>query len=316
MVRLSALIISAFAMTARTEQRGATLEITGPVDGQSSEIFVDANGDLHIQPGPGQKLFLDGRDVAERLATLEATVVGLLDTVKMITPPLVPPPRPPPPPSTPPPPLSPPNLPPLAPGEALYTTVGSFTWTAPMGVTIVSVVLVGGGGGGVHNRGAGGGGGALAWMNGFSVVPGTGYPFVVGAGGIDNQEDGTGLAGNGGTSSAFGCEAMGGYGGNALGNSGGTNPSGSGVGGHGGRCHGCGGGTNHGEGSGGYGGPDGGGGGGGAGGYGGQGGMGGGPVGWNGATNVVNGYAGSGGGGGGSTGCGQEGALYGGRACP
>jgi hypothetical protein len=55
-------------------------------------------------------------------------------------------------------------------GQALFDTPGTFTWTAPAGVTSVSAVCVGGGGGaGTYIRslgsdqpgGAGGGGGEL-----------------------------------------------------------------------------------------------------------------------------------------------------------
>ena len=60
-------------------------------------------------------------------------------------------------------------------GQAEYTTAGSYTWTAPAGVTSVCVVCVGGGGAG---------GGALAYRNNITVVPGTGYSVVVGAGGV------------------------------------------------------------------------------------------------------------------------------------
>lgn len=60
-------------------------------------------------------------------------------------------------------------------GQAEYTTSGSYTWTAPSGVTSVCVVCVGGGGAG---------GGALAYRNNITVVPGTGYSVVVGAGGV------------------------------------------------------------------------------------------------------------------------------------
>ena len=50
-------------------------------------------------------------------------------------------------------------------GQQAFTTAGSFTWTAPAGVTSVCVVCVGAGGAG---------GGALAYKNNITVVPGTG----------------------------------------------------------------------------------------------------------------------------------------------
>lgn len=73
------------------------------------------------------------------------------------------------------------------PGQAEYTTAGTYSWTAPAGVYSVSVVAVGGGGGG-HNYvngtvGNGGGGGGLGWKNGIPVVPGQSYTVVVGSGG-------------------------------------------------------------------------------------------------------------------------------------
>jgi len=75
-------------------------------------------------------------------------------------------------------------------GEEVYTTAGTYQWTAPEGVTSVSVVAIGGGAsGGVSiMSGSGstspnGGGGALAWKNNISVVPGQTYTVVVGAGG-------------------------------------------------------------------------------------------------------------------------------------
>lgn len=74
-------------------------------------------------------------------------------------------------------------------GQAEYTTPGTYTWTAPTGVSSVSVVVVGGGGGGMWNTynsgtgqyGGGGGGGALRYKNNHTVSAGTGYTVVVGA---------------------------------------------------------------------------------------------------------------------------------------
>ena len=57
--------------------------------------------------------------------------------------------------------------------QVTYATPGTFTWTAPAGVTSVSVVAVGGGSVG---------GGGLGWKNNIPVVPGTKYTVVVGAG--------------------------------------------------------------------------------------------------------------------------------------
>ena len=70
-------------------------------------------------------------------------------------------------------------------GEATYTTAGTYTWTAPTGVTSVTVEVWGGGGKGgtrtTQYAGGGGGGGAYSKST-VSVTPGTGYTVVVGAG--------------------------------------------------------------------------------------------------------------------------------------
>jgi hypothetical protein len=69
-------------------------------------------------------------------------------------------------------------------GEIAYTTTGTYSWTAPTGVTLVNVVAVGGGGGGSYTwSGGGGGAGGLGWRNNIPVVPGQIYTVVVGAGG-------------------------------------------------------------------------------------------------------------------------------------
>lgn len=72
-------------------------------------------------------------------------------------------------------------------GQQAYTTPGTYSWTAPEGVTSVSVVAVGGGGGGyprsqVGQSGGAGGGGGLGWKNNIPVIPGQSYTVVVGAG--------------------------------------------------------------------------------------------------------------------------------------
>ena len=86
---------------------------------------------------------------------------------------------------------APPPPPPPIQGQAEYTTAGSYTWTAPTGVTSVCVVCVGGGSGS---------GGALAYRNNITVVPGTGYSVVVGAGGVASGAGGSGAT-DGGDSS-------------------------------------------------------------------------------------------------------------------
>ena len=78
-------------------------------------------------------------------------------------------------------------------GSALFTTSGCYTWTAPSGVTSVSIVAVSGGGGGGSNQATvwysnpcsrGGDGGGLGYINNLSVTPGTTYYVKVGAGGL------------------------------------------------------------------------------------------------------------------------------------
>ena len=75
-----------------------------------------------------------------------------------------------------------PFIPPL-----LFTTVGTTLWTAPIGFTSVTYLVVGGGGGGGggYDTGAGGGGGGGMVLSGtHTVVPGNTYTIVVGDGGI------------------------------------------------------------------------------------------------------------------------------------
>lgn len=68
-----------------------------------------------------------------------------------------------------------------------FTTVGTFSWVAPAGVTSVAAVAVGGGGFLSGNGKAGGGGGALAYRNGVSVTPGTSYTVVIGGAQSDSS---------------------------------------------------------------------------------------------------------------------------------
>jgi len=71
-------------------------------------------------------------------------------------------------------------------GGILYDTPGTYTWTAPDNVTLVSTVVVGGGGVGDYNT-YGGMGGSLAWKNSIPVIPGQEYDIVVGAGGTNTS---------------------------------------------------------------------------------------------------------------------------------
>tara|TARA_R100000458_G_C8261619_1_gene237067 strand:- start:327 stop:1793 length:1467 start_codon:yes stop_codon:yes gene_type:complete len=68
-------------------------------------------------------------------------------------------------------------------GEAVFTSAGTHSWTAPSGVTSVSVVCIGGGGSGGSGSGSGGGGGGLGYKNNISVTAGQSYTVVVGGGG-------------------------------------------------------------------------------------------------------------------------------------
>ena len=122
-------------------------------------------------------------------------------------------------------------------GSQSYTTPGTYTWVAPVGVTSVSVVAVGGGGtgGGAPQCGGGaGGGGGLGYKNNISVTPGNSYTVVVGCAGFSYNLSTFG-AGGSGTRSYFinACTVAGlaGYGG---GNGGGGGYVGDG-GGNGGK---------------------------------------------------------------------------------
>ena len=66
-------------------------------------------------------------------------------------------------------------------GQELFTTAGTTFWTAPQGVTSVSVVAIGGAAAsGSGAGGAGGAGGGLGWKNNITVVPGQAYDVRVG----------------------------------------------------------------------------------------------------------------------------------------
>lgn len=87
----------------------------------------------------------------------------------------------------------------------------SGTWVCPENVTYIDAWLVGGGGAGGKN-GRGGGGGYCHLVREIPVVPGQEYDIVIGAGGSND--------GDGGTTSAFGYEALGGQSGSNGGNGG------------------------------------------------------------------------------------------------
>lgn len=95
------------------------------------------------------------------------------------------------------------------PGEQIYTTPGTYSWTAPEGVTSVSVVAIGGGGNGYVG---GGGGGGLGYKNNIAVVPGNSYTVVVGSG----SSGGSSTKVNGGNSYFINTSTVVGYGGTAY----------------------------------------------------------------------------------------------------
>jgi len=108
---------------------------------------------------------------------------------------------------------------PVTAGEAVFTIPGTTSWTAPDGVTSVSVIALGGGGSrsatsfSSPNIGIGGsGGGGLGWKNNIPVVPGQTYTVVVGGSsgnsyfidistvaGFGGQDGGNGVGGSGGS---------------------------------------------------------------------------------------------------------------------
>jgi len=175
-----------------------------------------------------------------------------------------------------------------APGQAEFTSPGSFTWTAPAGVFSVCAVCVGGGGGGSEDDqgdgGNGGAGGGLGWKNNIPVVPGQSYSVVVGQAGAKDTDNGAGSNATDGGASYFISQAtVAGLGGGRATGNGGVAGGFVGDGGGNGGTGGTGGGS---DGAGG----------GGAGGYTGNGGRGGTANNWGGAG------TGGGGGGGGAGG--------------
>ena len=118
-----------------------------------------------------------------------------------------------------------------APNVLYYGTPGTYTWTAPAGVTSVTYLVVAGGGGGgdgVPTRTTGAGGGAGGMLTGtLSVTPSTSYTVTVGSGGS------AGTSPTNGTNSVFASITSlgGGYGayGGQNGATGGTGGSGGGT---------------------------------------------------------------------------------------
>jgi gliding motility-associated-like protein len=88
----------------------------------------------------------------------------------------------------------------------IFDSAGTFTWTAPAGVSSITVQAWGGGGGGAStgasNGSAGGGGGAFA-TSVITVVPGTTYTLQVGKGGAKGTGCPIPTSGGDGTNSWF-----------------------------------------------------------------------------------------------------------------
>ncbi len=63
------------------------------------------------------------------------------------------------------------------------STPAGGTWTPPAGVTSVNVLVVAGGGGGGGSTGGGGGGGGLIYQTSYTVTPGSPVTVTVGGGG-------------------------------------------------------------------------------------------------------------------------------------
>jgi len=109
----------------------------------------------------------------------------------------------------------------ILPGEAVFITTGTTTWTCPADVTKVSVLCVGPG---LAN---GGGGGGLTWANGLSVTPGNSYTVVVQAGSRNGSYLVTSFNGNA-------CRAHSGQSGGGSGGAGGRSSDVSGASSYGG----------------------------------------------------------------------------------
>jgi len=112
-------------------------------------------------------------------------------------------------------------------GQQAFTTAGTFSWTAPAGVTSVSVVAVGGGGGGSRGNTAGAGGDSYFIDNttvaGLGGKPGGAYSgasgtirvgFGTGGGYVGNGGGTGGTSYNGVGTSFYGPGGAAGYSGN------------------------------------------------------------------------------------------------------
>jgi len=119
----------------------------------------------------------------------------------------------------------------LAPVAQSFTSSGTFS--VPVGVTAVDVLVVAGGGGTGNQHGGGGGAGGLIFRPGFPVTPGGTVSVTVGDGG-PGSGPGTGQAGNTGQDSVFGTLTAKGGGAGGAGGTPTTNCKNGGSGGGGG----------------------------------------------------------------------------------
>ncbi len=113
--------------------------------------------------------------------------------------------------------------------QTIYSAAGSYTFTVPSCISVITVETWGSGGGGGSNSddtdGGGGGGGGAYSRSTFTVTPGTTYSVTVGAGGAPNTNGQTSIfADMSGTTlvSAFGGSAGSGTGSPGVGGAGGT----------------------------------------------------------------------------------------------
>lgn len=74
-----------------------------------------------------------------------------------------------------------------SPNVLTYGTPGSYSWTAPTGVTSVDALVVAGGGG---SQTGGGGAGGVIYSTSYAVTPGSSYTVTVGAGGAAGANNG------------------------------------------------------------------------------------------------------------------------------
>ena len=94
----------------------------------------------------------------------------------------------------------------LVTGLATFSTIGTYDWVAPYGVTAVEYLVVGGGGGagnGYDNAGGGGGGAGMVLNGNLSVIGGNTYSVTVGIGGTGGADARTNNPGSTGGNSIF-----------------------------------------------------------------------------------------------------------------